>query len=121
MWSTCSGGDAAGVTAGGACTVAVVDGVVTAGATAGATGTAAGNFDLLRLAARTNEADVSFGSLADICSAKSDVRLPPIAQADKKAGRGRPVATPPARASRIRRIPMSLCSLKSLPPGLFAR
>ena len=53
MWSTCSGGDAAGVTAGGACTVAVVDGVVTAGATAGATGTAAGNLNLLRLAART--------------------------------------------------------------------
>ena len=48
MWSTCSGGDAAGVTAGGACTVAVADGVVTAGATAGATGTAAGNLLLIR-------------------------------------------------------------------------
>jgi hypothetical protein len=49
MWWTCNGGDAAGVTAGGACTVAVVDGVVIAGATAGAIGTAAGNLDLLHL------------------------------------------------------------------------
>jgi hypothetical protein len=54
MWWTCSGGDAAGVTAGGACTVAVVDGVVTAGVTAGATGTAAGNLNFLRSATRTS-------------------------------------------------------------------
>jgi hypothetical protein len=66
MWWTCSGGDAAGVTAGGACTVAVVDGVVIAGATAGATGTAAGNLNFLPR--EPQWAEVRFGLIADIMS-----------------------------------------------------
>jgi len=47
MWWMCSGGDAAGVTVGGAYTVAVVDGVVIAGATAGAIGIVGGDFKLV--------------------------------------------------------------------------
>ena len=81
------------MTAGVACTAAVagtVAGGITAGGTAGAADTAGGDFKDRDAAGREMTARfVRFGSEADICAAKTDVRFAP--NSDRESGLPRTV------------------------------